>query len=449
MKTISYIILTLGSLLGILGLVKSSQAATINAASCSQAEVQAAIDAARDGDTVTVPAGVCSWGIAALSIPDGKNIILQGAGKDVTTINGTYNYTLLEVNATSSRITGFTFTEGTIDVHGQGFRIDHCKLTSAAVGGIAAAMVTAVSWSNDVTCYGLIDHCETHNARLVHAGGPSLFANYRWAEPNNLGDQNALYVEDCTVDGSVMTINSTDQNYGGAIVFRYNSIDNSQNQVHSLQAGDTRGSKRWEFYGNTYTAEVDSQYHWVAQFIRGGTGVSFNNKWSGSYNDGNILLDNVRSENVDWSKDDCGRCDGSSLWDGNTPVQDYATLDVIGLGAHKGSNNAPILTDSSKSWIVNDFVGCWIYNLADGSKGKITTNTATTVNATLSGGSRNNWNINDNYKLSCGYPCRDALGQGQDEFLWVTPNVPPIPAQSKQPAYIWGNWNGTTFSLRI
>jgi polygalacturonase len=33
----------------------------IHAASCSQEDVQAAIDAANDGDTVSVPAGTCTW----------------------------------------------------------------------------------------------------------------------------------------------------------------------------------------------------------------------------------------------------------------------------------------------------------------------------------------------------------------------------------------------------
>lgn len=33
----------------------------INAASCAGSDVQAAVDLAQDGDTVTVPAGSCTW----------------------------------------------------------------------------------------------------------------------------------------------------------------------------------------------------------------------------------------------------------------------------------------------------------------------------------------------------------------------------------------------------
>ena len=60
-----------------------SYAATVEADSCSLAHVQAAHDAADRGDTVTVPAGSCTWS-SYLSIT--KSITLQGAGAGVTTI---------------------------------------------------------------------------------------------------------------------------------------------------------------------------------------------------------------------------------------------------------------------------------------------------------------------------------------------------------------------------
>ena len=47
--------------LGIFGLAKNSWAATINAASCSYADVSAAVSAASPGDTVSVPSGTCTW----------------------------------------------------------------------------------------------------------------------------------------------------------------------------------------------------------------------------------------------------------------------------------------------------------------------------------------------------------------------------------------------------
>lgn len=52
--------------------------ATVNAESCSLAHVQAAVDSANRGDTVSVPAGACTWTDHLLVT---KAIKLHGAGK--------------------------------------------------------------------------------------------------------------------------------------------------------------------------------------------------------------------------------------------------------------------------------------------------------------------------------------------------------------------------------
>jgi len=69
-------------------------------------------------------------------------------------------------------------------------------------------------------------------------------------------------------------------------------------------------------------------------------------------------------------------------------------------GSHDGDNNVSILTDSGESWAVNQLVNRTISNTTDGSSGTITANTATTVTATLSGGTDNDWDTNDNYTIT-------------------------------------------------
>lgn len=64
-------------LMGICGLAHSSWAVTINAVSCSQADVQNALNSAASGDTISVPAGNCAW---AAGISFSKGIKLCGAG---------------------------------------------------------------------------------------------------------------------------------------------------------------------------------------------------------------------------------------------------------------------------------------------------------------------------------------------------------------------------------
>lgn len=70
------------------------------------------------------------------------------------------------------------------------------------------------------------------------------------------------------------------------------------------------------------------------------------------------------------------------------------------IGKHDGLANASVLTDTTKSFTVNEFVGQSIFNVTDGSSGTITANTATTITATLVGGTDDDWDINDAYVIS-------------------------------------------------
>ena len=69
----------------------------------------------------------------------------------------------------------------------------------------------------------------------------------------------------------------------------------------------------------------------------------------------------------------------------------------VATGTHTGANGASTLTDSSKSFTTNELVNYRIYNTTDGSDGLITANDATTVTATLSGGTDNDWDTSDAY----------------------------------------------------
>lgn len=116
MKKISYIILALVLFLGIGGLAESSLAATINAVSCSYADVAEAVSSADSEDTVLVPPGSCAWS-STLSIAKGVSLIGAGSGNTKitavanpliryapTAATGALNYGL--------RISGFSFTLG-------------------------------------------------------------------------------------------------------------------------------------------------------------------------------------------------------------------------------------------------------------------------------------------------------------------------------------------------
>ena len=67
------------------------------------------------------------------------------------------------------------------------------------------------------------------------------------------------------------------------------------------------------------------------------------------------------------------------------------------IGTHTGDDAALVLTDADMDWETNELAGETIRNKTDGSSGTVTSNTATTVTATLAGGTDNKWDEDDEY----------------------------------------------------
>ena len=302
-------------------------AAIIAAASCSRDDAVTAISSASIGDIVTVPAGECTW---ASNITVSQKITVQGAGTELTKITGG-GFTL---GTSGARITGFGFTNSIINATGNSFRINHCKFThsswsnSIAITGSYAATVPS-------DFIGVVDNCQFVNGRVVATGTPAMFTDDAgnvqhtlWTWPLGLGDNNSLYVEDCEFTSTVTNNNSHDGNYGGGYVARYNSYDTAGTgytiEVHGVQ-GANRANRRWEVYRNT----VSSSTRTGPYFIRGGTGVVFDNQTLGTFTQTHaVILDDQRSSTA---KTTSGKCDGSSLWDGNV-IGGYPCRDQIGRG---------------------------------------------------------------------------------------------------------------------
>lgn len=310
-----------------MGWLGSADAATITAANCLQPTVQAAIDRASTGDTVYVAPGNCPWS-TSVSIPATKRIILKGAGIDSTIITMNPAGYAFNLSTSGSRLTGFTINEGQIRVSGTNWRIDHCKMTfSSWSDGIVAGSFDTVNGALPV---GVIDNCILNNMRVLVMGTNYMLdengtQHNFWAQPLGLGTNNAVFVEDNIFNGNSGTINAMDANYGGRFVFRYNTLNDVYVEAHSVQ-GNNRAVRSWEIYNNTFNQV--SKAMWVPMFLRGGTGVVFNNTLTGTWTQPNIALDNVRSCS---SGGVSGMCDGSAPWDGNESGKaGYPCRDQIG-----------------------------------------------------------------------------------------------------------------------
>lgn len=304
-------------------------AATLTATSCSVAAVQAAIDAASIGDTVQVPAGTCSWDGATVTIPSRANITLTGAGIDATVINSAPGARAVALVFGSSRVTGFTWNCGHIQVDGEQWRIDHNKFacTSAQEGVFVRGERKTASPK------GVIDHNAFVNQRVLAFDYPGvtlseLQGTTHWAAAPQLGTEEAVYVEDNTF---VFTqfFNAIDCNYSGRYVFRFNDVRDVYLEAHSTQ-GFNRACRKWEIYKNTIR-QVDRAMYFI-MFLRGGAGINFGNVATGTFGAApNILINNIRSCRDPGSG--VGQCTGTAAWDGNASGQTgHLCRDQIGAG---------------------------------------------------------------------------------------------------------------------
>jgi hypothetical protein len=422
----------------------ASQAAIFSASSAARDHVQAAVDKAVSGDTVKVPSGTVSW-TSGVYIPDGKNITLQGGGIGKTVISQGLG-TIINLGITSSRVTGFTFrrtsdvTDHIINASGVGWRVDNCRFegsSTASTIGVRAFYAADSPGHPD----GLVHNCQFWNAKVVAIGdnGSQVRDRLVWAAPLALGTDKAVYIEDCTFT-LTRTGNVMDGAYGARYVFRYNDVTDGYIEAHGMQHNERRGIRKWEIYGNTIRQVNVSNFYWV--YVRGGTGVIFNNnniRASGGCVD--IAVDVRRAvQKLSLGQD--------SMRDGNDPIP------AQGTGTHTGSNGASTLTDSQRSWASGTLVSpgsglaaFWIYNLTSGAKGQITANTATTITAALSGGSRSTWATGDKYKITGGSWSRDGIGRSKDAYLTSGSNWAP---QELDPAYMWNNQrNGNLVGVSV
>jgi hypothetical protein len=300
-----------------------ASAATRNAATCSAADVQTAINSSLAGDTVVVPPGSCNWGATAVSL-SGKNITLQGAGIGNTVITSTG--TTLTWGTSSARVTGFSFTVALFTLGGDGWRIDHNIITGN--GSRTDSVVTTCSTvAASGYCSGLIDNnVFSAGARIVVApfAVSTDQGNQIWNDATALGGSRAVFVEDNDFQ-SVGADEPIDANYSSRYVFRFNTYNNATVHTHSLQ--QYRGSRMWEIYKNTATGVTGA---WVPIWLRGGTGVIWGNTLAGSWSSPAVMFDNVRSFSSGYSY---GVCDGTSTADGNTSGQSgWPCRDQIGRG---------------------------------------------------------------------------------------------------------------------
>ncbi len=315
--------------------VSAANAATIKAASCSQSNVQTAINSAADGDTVSVPAGSCAWS-SAISWTD-RNVAVIGAGKDATTISCPNScFSIISNSSTSAyskwRISNMTLqgpAPGSIkitiwDNHTSwhtGWRIDHMKFNFPGAGSGYGIFVGGPT-------YGLIDHNDwiwgNGMAILVSSQMSSEYpptstkpqGGYLDSQPLDMGTANALYVEDNTFTSTVgIGCAAYDTSSGGGrVVFRHNILTGCMFYSHWTRSAEIGGILA-EIYNNQFIGNSAYNSHPIR--LESGTGVIFNNTMQMA--DNYAWFDERRGVRSGYGENSSpfGACDGTKTWDGN------------------------------------------------------------------------------------------------------------------------------------
>jgi len=429
------------------------QAAVINAASCSLADVTSAVSRAAQGDTVLLPVGTNSW-TSTLTL---SGVTLQGAGADKTVIRDETpivsggsgkGIALIQINSTTSptRVTQIRFTSGVtnnvttfngnygaeIVVYGTtpNWRVDHCLFNLLSGKTI---QVTG-------DAFGLIDHntFSTFNRIAIEVFGAG-YGDSDWAAPTQFGSANALYIEDNTFsDGN--NFGWVDVSNGARAVFRRNTCSGYFFNTHGAETSQRYRSARYvEVYQNSFSYMVGSQYQnfYTMCDIRGGSAVVFSNTAVGYWSVASINY--YRATDNDTGFLPWFGATGLRNWDSNSP----SLLD----GTATISSNALVVPGAG--WTSNQWVGCTVYNSTKQLHGIVTSSDATTMQFMPS---RRTWlqvtfAPGDSYTVHKVYPMLDQPGRGQCDLLSGDSPTPVWLHQALEPIYIWGNQRSVNYNV--
>jgi hypothetical protein len=337
----------------------------ITASSCSVSDVQAAVNAATDNETVIVPAGACTW-TSPMRMPADKSIIVKGSGMNTTIITATGNalFLIADAEGKSWEITGFTL----VGPAGQNFPYSYVISTDSWKSHCASFRIHDNIFRDCQTfrdggciefrgaCYGVIDHNQfigTGPSKVaidINDDDDSFESSVSWSSPLDLGGPSAVYIEDnyfeiapnarLLADGSPHNWNCIDTNNGARYVARWNVFRNCYVYGHGSCYNNGHGSVKHEVYDNWVYHEggPDEVDIWGGIGFMSGTGIIYQNVIEGSIGDPGhgrfIGFDNDRSAPSagcigSWHQ----ACDGTQSIDGNEMGgQGYPCRDQPGMG---------------------------------------------------------------------------------------------------------------------
>jgi hypothetical protein len=351
---------------------QASAQQTYKAASCSQTDVQTAINNeiahAADGDVITIPAGTCTWtGSTSVGANFTKSVTIQGAGAISATTGGastTGTDQTVIVNHMSSnkpvmsfvttagksfRFTGIAVIEdggslgpaynGNVSIYGKSsaVRMDHCHFfiaVNGSKGPYFSGGVTGVADHMYINTNQAITNNFVFNNGASWGSDNSGFGNGSWADDDHFGTSQFIFVEDTRMDGGY----GSDCVQGGRWVLRYSTAVNNNGMYEHGTHDQYRGCRAAEVYNNTFAAPQPFTDGGMVH-RKSGPSLIFNNSVTNLKNV--VDLDYYRINGVTYGISPappngfgmCGNVTGGpSAWDGNSGSNGYPCLDLPGRG---------------------------------------------------------------------------------------------------------------------
>lgn len=356
--------------------------AQIAASGYTQSAVQAAVNSANDGDTVSVPAGSATWASPVTWSDKNINVIGAGIGKTNITVTGSSAFSVTDGAKANFRISGMSI--GGVPSGGYfiqvssyyqttpqwvyGWQIDHIAFNEGSNATISVYTL-GVNW-------GLIDNCTFTGS---HPGADSYdisvrsyyyyeqtnskyLGSYDWSLPLDLGTYKALYIEQCTFNNTgTSTYHPFLSQGGGRVVFRHNTVSGLGSIYFEGAMGTSLGPCKYEIYNNTWvnpSALQDSSGHGAIFINGGGTGVIFDNTIDRNtiYANAGGNIDITERRATDSSVATLAStyaCNGTRSWDGspgvplgNTETTGWPCIGQIGrasgASSYPGGISAPL-----------------------------------------------------------------------------------------------------------
>jgi hypothetical protein len=465
--------------------------ATVYHSNGSVANVQALVNGARDGDTITLPVGTFSW-TQHLNITKGITLqgqtTVEGAGtanpvtNDLTIVLDNVprgeNFYVIDVSLTPSqsfRMTGITFAagdahqvlstaSGAIRVHSTGnaannsVRIDHCHFKPWYV----FRALYFHGWTHGVVDHIVVDHdggIGGDGAQILvehesWGGTNQDYGNGSWADFPYYGTEKFVFIEDSTFNyvGNNSVRGLIDGEQGCRYVVRHNYCLNCVVTDHGTEGGVFRGARAHEVYGNTFNFVADPGQ----SLFRSGTVLFHDNVVIGrrASNDDTTIcgLTNFR-ETYLRPEPIWGLADGTSIWDandtdGNGDFVEGQPPFLFDSGTATQSEQEGSVTDETKTWTTDQWKGFSIHkpNTSSAYGAYITGNSAHTIHYyTGTPDAHLILNSGDTYQIHRVLVMMDQNGRGKTDQMVGNPPVlqstghPGYPHPALEPCYSWNN----------